>query len=173
MYSRILYFIACLWILPRVRSYSIASGPRRRPPPTTTCLQRLSSQQSSWRLALSSKEDEIRELEEKLQKLKQEAVEEESAVVEEEIVNLNEQAVYTELLTEQWKEDEAGEAGEGGFLKSVGVALATIGLLVGLALFSQVPIGQEDLSRYSTPNRAPSTQIDLGDLNRARQSGDV
>ena len=132
---------------------------------------------TTWRLA-SSKEDEIRELEEKLRKLKTEAVEEESAAEkvvvaanEEEMVKLNDQAVYTELLTEQWKEGE-GEQSEGGIGQSLGVAMATVGLLVGLAFFAQVPVGQEELSRYSTPS-TPSTQIDLGDLNRARRSGDI
>jgi hypothetical protein len=131
---------------------------------------------TTWRLS-ASKEDEIRELEERLQRLKEEAVEEESAAektvvaADEEKVNLNEQAVYTELLTEQWKEGDEEQSG-GGIVQSLGAALATVGLLVGLALFSQVPVGQEDLSRYSTP-QTPKTQIDLGDLNRARRGGDI
>lgn len=167
MRSYILSGLICLAaISSKVSSFSVYCGARA--PASIT----QHSRTLSWRL-FSSKEDEIRELEEKLQRLKEEAVEEEEKTVavveEEENVDLNEQAVYTELLTEQWKEDEAA-AEEGGLLKSAGVALATIGLLVGLALFSQVPVGQEDLSRYSTPS-APSKQIDLGDLNRARQGG--
>jgi len=156
-----------------VLSFSVVS---RHHGSSLTTQQRSRQTDSQWQLS-SSKEDEIRELEERLQRLKEEATKEETVAVEEEEeeagVNLNEQAVYTELLTEQWKEEEADQAAEGGIMKSAGVALATVGLLVGLALFSQVPVGQEDLSRYSTPSTASSTQIDLGDLNRARGGSDI
>jgi hypothetical protein len=130
---------------------------------------------SFCRLA-SSKEDEIRELEERLQRLKEESAKEQvtsNTEEEEEVVALNEQAIYTELLTEQWKESEADDSQEGGIMKSAAVVLATIGLLVGLALFSQVPVGQEDFSRYSTPTQATTNKIDLGDLNRARSASDI
>jgi hypothetical protein len=131
---------------------------------------------SFCRLA-SSKEDEIRELEERLQRLKEESAKEQvtsnTEEEEEEVVALNEQAIYTELLTEQWKENEADASQEGGIMKSAAVVLATIGLLVGLALFSQVPVGQEDFSRYSTPTQATTNKIDLGDLNRARSASDI
>jgi hypothetical protein len=130
---------------------------------------------SFCRLA-SSKEDEIRELEERLQRLKEESAKEQvtsNTEEEEEVVALNEQAIYTELLTEQWKENEADASQEGGIMKSAAVVLATIGLLVGLALFSQVPVGQEDFSRYSTPTQATTNKIDLGDLNRARSASDI
>jgi hypothetical protein len=131
---------------------------------------------SFCRLA-SSKEDEIRELEERLQRLKEESAKEQvtsnTEEEEEEVVALNEQAIYTELLTEQWKETEADASQEGGIMKSAAVVLATIGLLVGLALFSQVPVGQEDFSRYSTPTQATTNKIDLGDLNRARSASDI
>mmetsp|Transcript_31091 Transcript_31091/g.56344 ORF Transcript_31091/g.56344 Transcript_31091/m.56344 type:complete len:175 (+) Transcript_31091:53-577(+) len=134
---------------------------------------------SFCRLA-ASKEDEIRELEERLQRLKEESAKEQQVTTnteeeeeEEEVVALNEQAIYTELLTEQWKENEADASQEGGIMKSAAVVLATIGLLVGLALFSQVPVGQEDFSRYSTPTQATTNKIDLGDLNRARSVSDI
>jgi hypothetical protein len=130
---------------------------------------------SFCRLA-SSKEDEIRELEERLQRLKEESAKERvtsNTEEEEEVVALNEQAIYTELLTEQWKETEADASQEGGIMKSAAIVLATIGLLVGLALFSQVPVGQEDFSRYSTPTQATTNKIDLGDLNRARSASDI
>jgi hypothetical protein len=115
-------------------------------------------------------------LEERLQRLKEESAKEQvtsNTEEEEEVVALNEQAIYTELLTEQWKENEADDSQEGGIMKSAAVVLATIGLLVGLALFSQVPVGQEDFSRYSTPTQATTNKIDLGDLNRARSASDI
>lgn len=160
--------VAFLMKTSNVLSFNVGARRQSMAPPS----QRQRCSPSAWRLA-SSKEDEIRELEEKLQRLKEESVreEEEVAAVEEENVALNEQAVYTELLTEQWKEDEAAE--EASFVKTAGVALASVGLLVVLALFAQVPVGQEDLSRYSTPSQASSTQIDLGDLNRARGGSDI
>jgi hypothetical protein len=75
------------------------------------------------------------------------------------------------FLSEGWKEKEAtkGEPeGGGGVLTSV---LGAVALAVFLAVFSQVPVGQEDLSKYSAI-KAPSQQIDLGDLNRVRK-GDL
>ena len=73
------------------------------------------------------------------------------------------------FLTEQWKEQEADGSSSGG---GISVVLYAIAAVLGLVLFSQVPIGQEDLSKYSVGN-SPSEQIDLGDLNRARRSGDL
>lgn len=128
---------------------------------------------STWRLA-ASKKDEIRELEEKLQKLKEEAKVEEGSGFGQagQDVKLNEEAIYTELLTEQWKESDPEQKGEVSIKQTAGTVLAALGLVVALGLFAQVPVGQEDLSRFSAIN-APTTQIDLGDLNRARSGGDV
>lgn len=127
---------------------------------------------SAWCLA-ASKEDEIRELEEKLQRLKEETKDEESVVEQAgQDVKLNDEAIYTELLTEQWKESDPEQKGESSIVQTAATVFATVGLVVVLALFSQVPVGQEDLSRYSAV-QTPSAQIDLGDLNRARSGGDV
>lgn len=76
------------------------------------------------------------------------------------------------FLSEGWKEKEAAESSDGG---GGGILITLAGVLavaVGLAVFSQVPVGQEDLSRYSAI-KAPTEQIDLGDLNRARRNGDL
>lgn len=127
---------------------------------------------SAWCLA-ASKEDEIRELEEKLERLKQETKDEESVVEQAgQDVKLNDVAVYTELLTEQWKESDPEQKGESSIVQTTGTVLATVGLVVALAFLSQVPVGQENLSRYSAV-QTPSTQIDLGDLNRVRSGGDI
>jgi hypothetical protein len=73
------------------------------------------------------------------------------------------------FLSERWKEEEvSSEGGSGGLTTILGV----IGLAVVLAFFSQVPLGQEDLSKYSAI-KAPTTSIDLGDLNRARNDSDL
>lgn len=71
------------------------------------------------------------------------------------------QEPYEELLSEQWKSRE----NKGGIdLSDILVKGASaVAILIGLVAFSQVPIGQEDLDKYSTAK--PSMSIDLGDLN--------
>jgi len=67
---------------------------------------------------------------------------------------------YEELLSEQWKTRETGNVD----LKDLAVKIASVvAILAGIIAFSQVPIGQEGLDRYSTAK--PSTAIDLGDMN--------
>jgi hypothetical protein len=69
-----------------------------------------------------------------------------------------------ELVDQQLFIDDGSEAGsENGVLPAV---IAAFGAAVFLFFFSQVPVGQDDWSHYST-NSGPttSTRIDLGDLN--------
>lgn len=115
----------------------------------------------------ASKDDEIAELEKKLQQLKEEK--EEVAVVDDSNddkppVNapnsLDEPML--EMLSESWKEDDVEEGGN-IILPIIGAVLAVV-FLVG---FSQVPVGQQDLTKYSAAKA--SNQIDLGDLNEARK----
>uniref|UniRef100_A0A7S4SN45 Uncharacterized protein n=1 Tax=Ditylum brightwellii TaxID=49249 RepID=A0A7S4SN45_9STRA len=119
----------------------------------------------------SSKEDEIAALEEKLRLLKEEAAqqqqeEEGASEIEAEIANLrNADEPYVEMLSEQWKESDVDNESSGGLLTTVlGVAIALV-FLIG---FSQIPVGQEDYSRYSVTPGVGSTKIDLGDLNPAK-----
>jgi len=79
-------------------------------------------------------------------------------VTGEEIPNTRISEPYEELLSEQWKSRESSGGGIG--IKDIATAVA---VLLGIIAFSQVPIGQEDLDKYSTAK--PSTAIDLGDLN--------
>lgn len=70
-----------------------------------------------------------------------------------------------EMLSEQWKvsnfKSSGGNVGVGGgVMKNV---IGAVVLLVGVVAFSQIPVGQENLDKYSTAK--PSTTIDLGDLN--------
>jgi hypothetical protein len=69
-----------------------------------------------------------------------------------------------EMLSESWREADPVENGSGGgFLPTlVGGVLA----IVVLALFSQVPVGQEDFSKYASVKT--TTEVDLGDLNADR-----
>mmetsp|Transcript_9648 Transcript_9648/g.13495 ORF Transcript_9648/g.13495 Transcript_9648/m.13495 type:complete len:86 (+) Transcript_9648:416-673(+) len=75
---------------------------------------------------------------------------------------------YEEMLSEQWKEAEDNEGSAGGILTTLIGALVAIVFLVG---FSQVPIGQEDYSRYSVAPGA-GNKIDLGDLNPVTKVND-
>jgi hypothetical protein len=143
----------------------------------------IGQQESSSHLLLkSSKNDEILKLEEQLQKLKKEQSAEEvsaekttengASVPEDEV--LEEEVSFDSMLSERWKERrnknvETKEAGVNNGLKAI---FGAVGLVIVLALFSQVPIGQEDLSKYSAI-KAPSEQIDLGDLNRVQKSNDL
>ena len=70
------------------------------------------------------------------------------------------------MFSERWKEakdkveKKQQEETMGGIAK-IGLA---IGALVLLGLFSQVPIGEENLMKYQDIKGSPS-RIDLGDLN--------
>lgn len=124
-------------------------------------------------------DDEIAKLEEQLKKLKQDKAAAQgtlsSPVPAQGLDSINsglssEEVPIEMFLSEGWKEKDAtqdGSDGGGAILASV---LGAVALAVFLAVFAQVPIGQEDLSKYSAI-RAPTEQIDLGDLNRARSSG--
>ena len=50
----------------------------------------------------------------------------------------------------------------GGAVPAVAVAIAA---LVGIIAFAQIPIGQENLARYSATGSSTLKSIDLGDLN--------
>ena len=167
--------------------------------PIKTAISRTVVPRQTERLASylqSSKEEEIAELERKLQQLKQEAAQEEGAVAspppppafntipppptvqaapapaqEDENADVSEDF----MLSEKWKESQPVGLEEegGGFGSALTGILGGIGLAVFIALFSQVPVGQENYSKYAALD-APKEVIDLGDLNRARSSsGDL
>lgn len=115
-------------------------------------------------LYLSSKDDEIAELEEKLRKLKQEAATKGRD-------RDNESSPLTtvmsepldEMLTEKWKENETESVDNSGFIKNlVGFGIM---LLISIAV-SQIPTGQQEYDKYTAVK--PNTSIDLGDLNPAK-----
>ena len=117
-----------------------------------------------------SKEEEIAKLEEQLRKLKEEKNEGQTATVEAKQEEALEEIKLEMFMTERWKVEEPDTSTTTGGFSGVLYAVAAV---LALALFSQVPIGQEDLSRYSVGNSPAAAQIDLGDLNRARRSGDL
>jgi hypothetical protein len=117
-----------------------------------------------------NKDDEIAKLEEQLKKLK----EEKSPVKKEEEEDLEDISIDM-FLSEGWKDGDKVEEGSNGGI--IGNVLKAVGIVVALIAFSQIPVGQEDLSKYSVPiksaieNPATITSIDLGDANRVKNSG--
>eukprot|EP00560_Eucampia_antarctica_P006370 CAMPEP_0197826492 /NCGR_PEP_ID=MMETSP1437-20131217/3451_1 /TAXON_ID=49252 ORGANISM="Eucampia antarctica, Strain CCMP1452" /NCGR_SAMPLE_ID=MMETSP1437 /ASSEMBLY_ACC=CAM_ASM_001096 /LENGTH=159 /DNA_ID=CAMNT_0043426961 /DNA_START=215 /DNA_END=694 /DNA_ORIENTATION=- len=129
----------------------------------------------------SSKEQEIAALEEQLRLLKEEdeknKISDENQVVSNNEGGGDEQAYLgrltpdiptpmNEMLSESWKEEnEASSAdNENGIVSSLIKVGGAVLLIISLALASQVPVGQEDFSKYSYKNPT-SSSIDLGDLN--------
>jgi hypothetical protein len=117
-------------------------------PSSTTSTTRLLDTSSG-----SSRDEEIAKLEEQLKRLKQQQQQDEdepstssfSAVAREK--EQDEEEVPIEMfLSEGWKEAEAVRQGDGngGTLTTI---LGAVALAIFLAAFSQVPIGQEDLSK--------------------------
>jgi hypothetical protein len=132
------------------------------------------------RLLASAKKDEIARLEEEIRKLREEASTE-SLDVEESAESAfaaaralsdkkrllaqvkGKDMLLTEgaLIKENILEDESSTS-------TVGLLPAILGafLAVGVIAFSQLPVGQEELSRYSVQSGPTvSTKIDLGDIN--------
>lgn len=137
----------------------------------------------------ASKEDEIAALEEKLRKLREDTSSDDSDVAPTASSSASTSSSYSEvngdietpppsastavieepfseMLSESWKDSEAAENDDdGGVVKNLLSALAVVAALI---IFSQVPVGQDGLDKYSTAK--PSTTIDLGDLNQSRSS---
>lgn len=136
----------------------------------------------SLQMAGNSREEEIAALEEKLRQLKEEGddiVEEEEMkweITPEDSSNgqkylgrltPNVQTPMGEMLSESWKErNQAGSSNGNSILDGAKSVVGALIFVVILALASQIPVGQEDFSKYSYKEAAsPATNIDLGDLN--------
>jgi len=125
----------------------------------------------------SSKEDEIAALEERLRKLKEEAaavdsdgdssrkyiVPNESDQGDNVLSPMQQQEALDEMLSESWKDNEPSD--QGGVIRNF---IAGAVLVLAAIFFSQIPVGQDGLDKYSTAK--PSTTIDLGDLNPVRNN---
>jgi len=106
------------------------------------------------------KDDEIRQLEEKLRQLKKEPVKEKIPITPRSSNGMGgKQDPFDAMLSEQWKQSDPSQNGVGPATNGA-IVIAT---LLALVIFSQIPIGQEDLSKYQ--GASPSGKIDLGDLN--------
>ena len=141
---------------------------------------------TATRLRSTERDDEIARLEEQLRKLKEEQTEDEVSTSTDEVevpstettassfttispsqqdkIFVDRQVILSEkeLLDANIMDEDSG-LGAGDFIKLGFAALA----LVGLIAFSQVPVGQENLAKYSATGSSSikGGQIDLGDLN--------
>eukprot|EP00536_Pseudo-nitzschia_multiseries_P000774 jgi/Psemu1/300310/fgenesh1_kg.9_\ len=145
---------------------------------------------SSLGMSDSSKDDEIAKLEEQLRKLKEEkgevvpteatttATTTTTAPVDADEEIPLEEASMDMFLSEGWKEarsnyDPSNTATRKRQEEEQGNVVGTIakvaGGLLAVILFSQIPVGQEDLSKYSAiKSGPPTTTIDLGDINSVK-----
>lgn len=137
----------------------------------------------------NSREQEIAALEEQLRRLKEDGEKETAVAMNEEFIAADDNSsaylgrltpdVATpldEMLSESWKEqnDAVDSSDDGGIGSTLGKVAAGILLVAGLALASQVPVGQDDFSKYSYKEpAAPATSIDLGDLNPVKNVKDT
>jgi hypothetical protein len=114
-------------------------------------------------LKAASKDDEIAELEAKLQQLKEAKEIETQEDIAVATSDADDEAPLDGILSEAWKESDVGADGGGSIISSLVTILAAIVVFV---LLAQIPVGQEGLDKYSTPlGPKTSTTIDLGDKN--------
>ena len=139
-------------------------------------------------------DDEIAKLEEQLRKLKEEksptVALEATEMASTSVTAVADQKIEEEIpismfLSEGWKEGDNNngnngtiqnkqnnaEADKGGI---IGNLLKALGVVVVLIALSQIPVGQENLSKYSgsikSGENPASTSIDLGDVNRVKNA---
>ena len=140
------------------------------------------SRVTAFRLSLgSNRDEEIAKLEEQLRKLKEDGdvgtLEKAKSMSDEdprkyvadervlERIRGKDMLLSESDLIEAQILDDDNETSVGGSLTPV---LAAAALAVFLYFFAQVPVGQEDLSRYSVTGTPTSKTIDLGDMNPNR-----
>jgi hypothetical protein len=139
-----------------------------------------SSRLATTRLLDKARDDEIAKLEAKIRKMQEEDTGNEEGEEMQGQVESREKLVSMRLLENSSRAQKDMMLSEGDLVKAglmeqgsgggniIPAALAAVGVGVLLLLFSQVPVGQEDLSRYSAS--ASVTTIDLGDINPDRKS---
>lgn len=125
-------------------------------------------------LLFSSREEEIAKLEAQLRQLRDEEglteskdMEEKLAAKENEISRRLEKMKGKEMLLSEQELISGGlvEVADSNVVDSRFGVIVAVAAVVFLLLFAQVPVGQEDLSRYSATGSSSVKTIDLGDLN--------
>mmetsp|Transcript_18484 Transcript_18484/g.27922 ORF Transcript_18484/g.27922 Transcript_18484/m.27922 type:complete len:184 (-) Transcript_18484:203-754(-) len=166
-----------IWLL-LLMALTTTSAFTLSPPTARRSIRTFPQRQQRPLFSSSDNDDEIADLEEKLRQLKIQkkreaeeasiattttttisAVDASTSLKTPKVTNTPEPML--EMLSESWKEGEASDKSSSPILT---IALTVVGI-VALVAFSQVPVGQEDLSKYSSA-KSGSQKIDLGDLNR-------
>lgn len=117
-------------------------------------------------------DDEIAKLEAQLKQLKKEkeSEEEQPPLSSEFLERADMMLSERDLLSGGIVKDAETNSSDGSF--NVLSIVAGIAGLVAILLFAQIPVGQDDLARYSPSagpkNAATATSIDLGDLNPSK-----
>jgi hypothetical protein len=129
----------------------------------------------------TSREEEIAALEAQLRKLREEEdakeiqddsikdIKVEEAVVSRKLEKMKGKVMLlseTDILGESGSENDASVRGSLNLASVLGVVLGVVLLIA----FAQVPVGQEDLQRYSASGSRNVQTIDLGDLNPDRKA---
>ena len=152
------YFVICVSSLHRAFSFSV-----------TRCITITSPRVVDFPRLRSTNDElsEIAALEERLRKLKEQGGKIMPAIIADPEEDLPEgESEDSVMFSERWKEAKDGyltkqkESSKEGIGK-VGLVL---GFIVLLGVFSQVPIGEENLLKYQAV-KGDSSRIDLGDLN--------
>jgi len=173
MHLLLLLFVVFSSSLPHARSFP---APGWMSSPRTVDL---SFRTTSTRLrSTDDKQSEIAALEERLRQLKDQEFSEMNTTpvgnnnlpmdfTDDEEYGMEGETEDSIMFSERWKEAKDGyvtkqqQSSMGGGIGKVGLAL---GFVVLLGLFSQVPIGEENLQKYQGEKGNPS-RIYLGDLN--------
>lgn len=127
----------------------------------------------------SGRDEEVSRLEEQIRRLREEEeqIDDEIEEMEQEeaaatrSINLQKVSGKDMLLTEGALIDQ--KIIENEPVSSASVLSTAVGLVLGIAfliVFSQFPLGQDELSRYSATGSSIIKTIDLGDLNPDRKS---
>ena len=171
------------WVHPLASTNPSSSSWRTLTTTTTTTTKSLITSSSSSSSSSSTKGDKetndekIAQLEAKLRTLKEEQQIGDGGDAEEEDEDEEAEAATMDMvLSEGWKQaresydpkNTATVTRQTEEQKStLGLVTKVVGGLVALIVFSQIPVGQEGLSKYSANTSGPTkaTIIDLGDRN--------
>ena len=121
-------------------------------------------------MRLRSTNDELSEiaaLEERLRKLKEQGRKIMPAIIADPDEDLPEgESEDSVMFSERWKEAKDGylTKQQESSREGIGKVGLVLGFIVLLGVFSQVPIGEENLQKYQAV-KGDSSRIDLGDLN--------
>ena len=173
----VLQLLICVQALIEVVSFSVAPAGRTRS--FAACVSPSQTlARNGVRLFGSKKEEEIAKLEAQLRQLREDEnlAETSSIETEDDTLSVKEFEIARRRLEKMKGKDmllTEQDLISGGLMDAEGLGIsggvfgivAAVVAVVFLLLFSQVPVGQENLARYSATGSSIIKSIDLGDLN--------